>query len=292
MISSPAAIARLRAAGGFVFDMDGTLVLSDVEYQSARSLPGAADTINGLTRMGLPFSILTNGTLKPPTELAALLRGAGLQVADTRMQTPASIAAAYFARRKMSRVMVIGTRGTVIPFVEAGLTVFGTDSSAEVDAVFVGWTRDFTMDDLEAACHAVWGGARLYTASLNAFFATAHGRAIGTTRAMCAVITSMTGKRPVVLGKPSREAITSARRLLGVPTDRMVVVGDDPGLDIFMARRAGVFSVLVTTGMAERGRLHALPEAHRPDLMVENVGEMWRLYRGETSASSIRGAEL
>jgi 4-nitrophenyl phosphatase len=99
LISSPTAVARLRAAGGFVFDMDGTLVLSDVGHKSARPLPGAADTINGLARMGLPFSVLTNGTLKPPTELAALLRGAGLPVADTQMQTPASIAAAYFVRR-------------------------------------------------------------------------------------------------------------------------------------------------------------------------------------------------
>ena len=133
--------------------------------------------------------------------------------------------------------MVIGTRGTVVPFVEAGLTVLGTDRRAEVDAVFVGWSRDFTMDDLETACHAVWGGARLFTASVNAFFATADGRSIGTSRAISAMITSVTGKRPGVLGKPSREALSSAERLIGVPADGIVVVGDDPGLEIAMARR-------------------------------------------------------
>jgi 4-nitrophenyl phosphatase len=293
LISSPAAVARLRAARGFVFDMDGTLVLSDAGHQSVRSLPGAADTINGLAGMGLPFSVLTNGTLKPPAELAALLRGAGLPVPDTRMQTPASIAAAYFARRGVARVMVIGTRGTVVPFVEAGLTVLGTDRRAEVDAVFVGWSRDFTMDDLEIACHAVWGGARLFTASVNAFFATADGRAIGTSRAISAMITSVTGKRPGVLGKPSREALSSAERLIGVPADRIVVVGDDPGLEIAMARRGGALSVLVTTGIAGREVLYALPESRRPDLVVANVGEMWRLYRGaDATSTSIPGAEL
>jgi NagD protein len=276
-----------------VFDMDGTLVLSDAGHQSVRPLPGAADTIKGLAGMGLPFSVLTNGTVKPPAELAALLRGAGLPVPDTRMQTPASIAAAYFARRGIARLMVIGTRGTVVPFIEAGLIVHGTDRRAEVDAVFVGWSRDVTMDDLETACHAVWGGARLFTASVNAFFATAGGRAIGTSRAISAMITSVTGKRPVVLGKPSREALSCARRLIGVPADGMVVVGDDPSLDIAMARRGGALSVLVTTGIAEREALYALPESWRPDLVVENVGEMWRLYRGaDATSTSIEGAEL
>ncbi len=293
MISSLGAVARLRAARGFVFDMDGTLVLSDAGQQSVRSLPGATDTINGLAGMGLPFSVLTNGTLKPPAELAALLRGVGLPVPDARMQTPASIAAAYFARRRIARVMVIGTRGTVVPFVEAGLIVVGTDRRAEVDAVFVGWSRDFTMDDLETACHAVWSGARLFTASGDAFFATAGGRAIGTARAISAMITSVTGKRPNVLGKPSREALSSAERLIGVPADGIVVVGDDPGLEIAMARRGGALSVLVTTGIAEREALYALPESWRPDLVVENVGEMWRLYRGaDATSTSIEGAEL
>jgi len=189
--------------------------------------------------------------------------------------------------------MVIGTRGTVVPFVEAGLTVVGTDRRAEVDAVFVGWSRDFTMDDLETACHAVWDGARLFTASVNAFFATADGRAIGTSRAISAMITSVTGKRPNVLGKPSREALSSAERLIGVPADGIVVVGDDPGLEIAMARRGGALSVLVTTGIAESAALYALPESRRPDLVVGNVGEMWRLYRGaDATSTSIHGAEL
>jgi NagD protein len=96
-----------------------------------------------------------------------------------------------------------------------------------------------------------------------------------------------------VLGKPSREALSSAQRLIGVPADGMVVVGDDPSLDIAMARRGGAFSVLVTTGIAGREGLHALPEAWRPDLVVESLGEMWRLYRGANATStSIQGAEL
>jgi len=285
MMASAEAVARLQAARGFVFDMDGTLVLGDARHQGISSLPGASDTINGLARAGLPFSVLTNGTLKPPGELAALLRGAGLPVPDARMQTPASIAALYFVRRRLQRVMVIGTRGIVIPFEDAGLTVVGTDRRADADAVFVGWSRDFTMDDLEIACHAVWSGARLFTASVGAFYATAHGRAIGTSRAISAMVSSLTGKRPILLGKPSREALGSAERLLGVPADRIVVVGDDPSLEVAMARRGGALSVLVTTGITGTEMLAALPEPQRPDIVVDDMSQFWRLYQGAGAAS-------
>jgi len=44
--------------------------------------------------------------------------------------------------------------------------------------VLVGWYPDFTMPALEAACHAVWAGAALYSCSQSMFFAIADGRAL------------------------------------------------------------------------------------------------------------------
>ncbi len=48
-----------------------------------------------------------------------------------------------------------------------------------MDAVYVGWHPDCGMKDIEAACHAIWAGAKLYVASDVPFFATRHGRTIG-----------------------------------------------------------------------------------------------------------------
>ena len=52
----------------------------------------------------------------------------------------------------------------------------------QADAVLVGWFPEFTMPALEAACHAVWGGAELYSCSETPFFAVDGGRALGTSR--------------------------------------------------------------------------------------------------------------
>src|SRR5258708_6660005 len=82
-------------------------------------------------------------------------------------------------------------------------------------ALVVGWYPEFTMPALEAAVHAVWGGADLYSASQTPFFAAAGGRALGTSRAICAMITSLTGCRLTVTGKPSLGALRAAAARLG-----------------------------------------------------------------------------
>ena len=161
---------RLAAARGWIFDMDGTLVLGDRVNHGLRPLPGAAEMLAWVRSRGLPYVVFTNGTNRAPGHFARVLReDAGLDVPDARMMTPASSAAVMFARRGYARVMVLGGPGLTGPLREAGIEtvppVAGEGSAHGVDAVLVGWFPEFTMPALEAACHAVWAGASLFSAS-------------------------------------------------------------------------------------------------------------------------------
>ena len=128
-----------------------------------------------------------------------------------------------------------------------------------MDAVFVGWFREFTMDHLEAACHAVWAGAALYSASETPFFASAGGRALGTSRAISAMIRSITGCPLTITGKPSLDALRAAAARLGVPARHLVVVGDDPLLEVPMAHRGRALAVAVDTGLGGPDAYDHLP---------------------------------
>ena len=191
---------RLRRARGFIFDMDGTLVLGDRVNHGLRPLPGAAEMLDWVRGRGLPYVVFTNGTNRAPAHFASVLREAGLDVPDELMMTPASSAAVMFTKRKFRRVMVLGGEGLAGPLRDVGIEVVAPSAKAAVDAVFVGWFPEFTMPALEAACDAVWAGARLFSASQTPFFASAHGRALGTSRAISAMITSLTGCRLTVTG--------------------------------------------------------------------------------------------
>ena len=148
-----------------------------------------------------------------------------------------------------------------------------------VDAVFVGWFREFTMDHLEAACHAVWAGAELYSASETPFFASAGGRALGTSRAISAMIRSITGCSLTITGKPSLEALRAAASRLGVPARRLVVVGDDPLLKVPMAHRGDAVAVAVDTGLGGPDAYDHLPTRRWPELHLRGVDELLEVCR-------------
>ena len=63
---------------GFMFDLDGTLLLSDRSLGGYEVLPGAVEVLTKLKERATPFVILTNGSAYPPAEQAAKLRSNGL----------------------------------------------------------------------------------------------------------------------------------------------------------------------------------------------------------------------
>jgi 4-nitrophenyl phosphatase len=280
---------RLRNAGGFIFDMDGTLVLGDRVNHGLRPLPGAIAMLAWARSRGLPYVVFTNGTNRAPAHFARVLRDEGLDVPDDIMMTPASSAVVMFAKRGFKRVMVLGVSGLIDPLREAGIEVVLPGAAASdgrpaptVDAVFVGWFREFTMDHLEAACHAVWAGAELYSASETPFFASAGGRALGTSRAISAMIRSITGCGLTITGKPSLEALRAAANRLGVPARHLVVVGDDPLLEVPMAHRGRALAVAVGTGLGGPDAYDHLPPQRQPHLHLHGIDELLALCRGDS----------
>jgi len=267
-------LARLREVRGFVFDMDGTLVLGDRRNHGLRPLPGALEVTRWVAGRGLPWVVFTNGTNRTPAHFARLLREIGFGVPDEAMMTPASSAVRVFIRKGHRRIMVLGGPGLGEPLAEAGLEVVPPAAGEPVDAVLVGWFPEFTMPALEAACHAVWGGAELYSCSETPFFAVDGGRALGTSRAISAMIRSLTGVRLRVVGKPSLDALRSAADRLGVVPARLAVVGDDPMLEVPMAHRGRSLAIAVGTGLGRLADYDALPAARQPHLRVQGVDEL------------------
>ena len=267
-------------ASGFVFDLDGTLALGDATAGGHRPLPHALDLLDAIKARGTPLRLFTNGSGKTPQVYAASLRAAGFPIDDHEMMTPATSAAAWFAAKGVRKVRVLGGEGMMAPLCEAGVEPVGpAEKATGVEAVFTGWHRDFVFADLEAACEDIWAGASLTTASHVRFFATAAGRAIGASFAINAMITAMTGKRAKVLGKPSRIALETAVRSMGLSRTEqgtVVVIGDDPALEMRMARAGGATGIAMTTGMLTRESAAGLPEAERPHAVLDSLEPLLR----------------
>jgi 4-nitrophenyl phosphatase len=272
-------LERLRAVRGFVFDLDGTLVLGDKRNTGLRALPGALEFTQLLAARQVPFVILTNGTVHPPGQNAAKLRAMGFPVEDAMMVTPASVAADYFLRHGLRRILVLGGEGVIEPLAAAGLEpVLPRERRSGIEAIFIGWFREFGIEDLEAACDAAWSGARMFAASLAPFYATADGRALGTSRAIAAMITSITGRRATVLGKPAAHALRVAAARIGIEAAALAVVGDDPELEVPMAHRGRALAIAVRSGVGSAEAFAALAPGARPHITVGDLAELRQLY--------------
>jgi NagD protein len=270
---------RLSGVKGFVFDMDGTLVLGDLRNHSLRALPGAIEMTRWLDRRDIPYVVFTNGTARTPRDYARTLRDLGFSLSPDAMLTPVSSAIGLFLRRGYRRVLALGGQGLTKPLRAAGFEIVAPVGEPTADAVLIGWYRQFTMDDLEAACHAVWNGAAVYSASQALFFATARGKAMGTSRAIAAMIKDLTGCRIHVVGKPALEALRCAGRRLGAAVPDLAVVGDDPALEVPMAHRGRALAIAVRTGLGDTVAHEDWPAAGRPHFTLKGVDELLRLCR-------------
>ena len=271
--------ANAMSVEGFMFDLDGTLVLTDRSLSGYQLLPGAVEVLTELTARGFPFVVLTNGTHYPASEQAPKLRALGLPIPDESLLTPSTVAADLMPRRGVKSVLVLGTPGVGHALREAGLqtVVTGEDGAEHADAVYIGWHPQCAMKDIEAAIRAIWCGAALYVASDVPFFATANGRMMGYSHAITAAVRKLTRAPMVLTGKPSLNALRFVARKLGVPMRKIGVVGDDPLVEMIMARRGGAIGFGVTTGLSKKQDWLRQPLGRRPHRILRHLTELLSL---------------
>jgi 4-nitrophenyl phosphatase len=259
----------IRAA---VFDIDGTLALMERNKGTYIALPGAVESVNELTARGMPVVAYTNGTFFPPEHYYAPLADAGLKFAPGHILTPATVAARQLATFGHRRVMLIGAEGTRVPLQEVGIEIIEAEAGApDVEVVLLAWTKEFNSRQLDAAAQAIWSGAKLYVTSAAPYFAGANGKLMGVSGAAAAALNNATGVTATVFGKPSTAGLDIISEITNVPSSEMVVIGDDPNLEIAMARSGGAFAVGITTGVADDAAFNAIEANLRAHVVLPDL---------------------
>jgi len=276
----------LRAAEGFVFDVDGTLVQRGRDH-TMQVIPGAVEVLSALRDAGRPFVVFTNGTHVQPAELAAELRAVGLPVDDDAALTPVDSFLDYAARRHVgARVLLLATEPARERIAAAGVSLVAAGEEETADVVFVAHVHDVTLPQLEAAARAVVAGAPLLTASYVSAYSGADGPIFSRGAMTTAAIAKASARRPTVVGKPSRAAVRTVVDRLGIRSDRLAVVGDDARMDIGLGHTGGSRTVLVRTGISGGSGLSGIPAARRPHLVVDSIADLTGALYGARKPSS------
>jgi HAD superfamily hydrolase (TIGR01450 family) len=250
----------LADADAFVLDIDGTLVHRDGEAVYVEQ--GAHELLERILASGRRFVLFTNGSHAAPETFAAGLRAVGLPVEDRDVLTPLDSVQIYLqARHRDGAVLLFADEPARRYLERAGVPIL--DGGGDVAVVFVAHADSVDFPRLEQAALAVLGGARLLTASYQPAYAGANGPIFSRGAMTAAAIAKATGARPVIVGKPSRAAVQAVTDRLGVPSERLVVIGDDVGMDIALGKLGGSRTILVRSGISGAAGLDRLPGKRR-----------------------------
>jgi 4-nitrophenyl phosphatase len=260
-----------------IFDLDGVI------YRGLEPLPGAVELVNRLHAAGVLIRFATNNSMASRAAYVERLAAMGIRAVADEIVTSTSATIEYLARHEpgVRRVLAVGESGMVDEMRGAGYAVTpaamaapplyeGAPLDARYDAVIAGLDRGFEYPRLAAAASAILAGARFIATNIDARYPTPVGFLPGA-GSIVAAIAAASGVEPLVIGKPGPAMFLAILEAAGVPSAQAAVVGDNPDADIVAARRAGIFSVLVLTGVADSETVPALDGERRPDLVLADA---------------------
>jgi HAD superfamily hydrolase (TIGR01458 family) len=237
-----------------LLDLDGVL------HISGRPIDGGAHAVKQLRDAGHRLRFLTNNTTQSRVQLAAAIRGFGVDLEDDELQTTPVAAARVLQGRRVLALTMPAIRedleGVELVGESADAVLLGgADETAETNRVFSYMNLGRAFAELEA-------GAELYCLHKNAWWQTSRGVLLDA-GAFVVGLEYATGVQATVLGKPSASYFEAALEVLDADPETAWMVGDDVDADIGGAGALGMHTILVRTGKFrdDAGAWSAQPEA-------------------------------
>lgn len=243
-----------------VFDVDGVLCEHDVP------IAGAVETVAAVADAGIPYRLLTNTTSKGRRLLAENLIESGFPVTAEQIHCPPHAAGEYLRKHGSSAFLLVQDGALEdfdgVPRREAGADV------VVVGDLEAGWTFEL----LNRAFRVLHGGdARLFGLGRSRYWKAPAGPQLDA-GPFIAALEYAAGVEALIFGKPDQVIFEAVIAELGVPAERVAMVGDDIRSDVQAAMNVGMKGVLVRTGKFREADLDA---GFEPDLVLDSVSDLF-----------------
>jgi 4-nitrophenyl phosphatase len=254
-----------------IFDLDG------VVYRGTQPVRGAAALAGTLRAAGTAVRFATNNSMATRAAYVERLATHGIAASADEIVTSTSATIEHLREHMptVSSVVALGAPGMLEELRAAGFQAVSASEAAPAgwdgealpqayDAVVVGLDPSFDYRRLGVAAAAIRGGARFVATNADLRFPTQHGFLPGA-GTIVAAVRAASDVEPLVIGKPHPGMFQAILTMAGVAPADALVIGDNPEADIPAARRAGIPSVLVLTGVADAALADGLDGDRRPD---------------------------
>lgn len=240
-----------------ISDLDG------VTYRGEDPIESAVKAFQKWHENGFPYAFVTNNSTKTAEEFAGKLNGMGIPASANQIVTTCDVAADRLAAlvKPGSRVMIIGAASLQHSVEKRGFVI----AEKDVKAVVAGLDRTFTFKKLTNAQTALLQGAHFIGTNPDHMLPDGEGFEPGA-GAIIKAIETASGVAPVIIGKPEIDLINRALSILRTDPASTYMLGDQIMTDILAGHKAGLPTILVRTGVPEKG-----PFPIQPDFEIQTL---------------------
>ncbi|HIQ68253.1 MAG TPA: HAD-IIA family hydrolase [Candidatus Faecousia excrementigallinarum] len=256
----------LKSIQLYLFDMDGTLYLGERLFEFTREL------LDTLKATGRRYLFMTNNSSKSVEDYIKKLEKLGIPALKEDFLTSSQATAWYLQKHHPGKTLyVCGTRSLQRELRQAGFTV--TEDVEKTQCIVMGFDTELTFRKLQDVCYLLsTRGDIPYIATNPDYVCPTEFGSVPDCGSVCDMVFNATGKRPVVIGKPSPLMPELAMEKTGFSKEETAVVGDRIYTDIKSGLNAGIAGILVMSGETTREILDESPD--KPDLVLEDASEI------------------
>ncbi len=261
----------------FILDMDGTI------YLEKDILEGSLEFLAQLEKIAKDYIFLTNNSSKNRADYQQKLAGMKIEVTPEKIINSGEITASYLAqqgKKRGKRIYLLGTESLKEEMERFGHRIVNQEDQIKekadtVDYVVLGFDKTLTYNKIWDAHQLIISGVDYVATHPDLVCPLSGGRTQPDTGAMIELLAASTGKRPLIVGKPSELTVQYILKRFNLKKSELAMVGDRLYTDMRMAHQAGITGILVLSGETKREDIEKLSREEKYfDYVFESVAEL------------------
>ena len=250
----------------YLFDMDGTLYIGDRLYGFT------AELLATLKRTGRKYLFMTNNSSKSVADYVKKLAKLGIPATEDDFITSSQATAFYLHKHHEGKTLyVCGTESLKQELRNEGFSV--TDDPKKAECIVMGFDTELTFRKLHDVSYLLLTRPEIpYIATNPDLVCPTEFGSVPDCGSVCDMIFNATGKKPIVIGKPTPLMPQLAIERWGFQAEETCIVGDRIYTDIKSGLNAGITAILVMSGETTPQILASCED--KPHLVLDDAGEI------------------
>lgn len=266
-------IDHLKNKKLFLFDIDGTIALSE------DVLDGTMDLLSYIESIGGRTIYITNNSSKSTSDYVEKFARMGIKAGADDFVTAGSYTLSYLLQHhKNDHIFVMATKSYFEELKRNELDVVETYDD-KVTVVLTAFDTELTYKKVEDACRLLMNKDKnvLWLATNADLRCPVDFGMIPDCGSICNMLSAATDKTPKYLGKPASGLADYSMEITGFSKEQTMVIGDRIYTDIACGENAGVETCLVLTGEAKECDVHDAD--NRIDFYFPSVKELYEILK-------------